>query len=69
MEEFVHAEVNSYDAIIDGSGNPIFEAGNVSPVSIMDIVNDNDNSIYYIIKGPARGYPAPPDVPPSRALV
>jgi len=33
-----------------GSGNPIFEAGNVSPMSIMDIVNDNDNSIYYIIK-------------------
>ena len=30
--------------------NPIFEAGNVSPMSIMDIVNDNDNSIYYIIK-------------------
>ena len=28
MEEFVRAEVNSYDAIIDGSGNPIFEAGN-----------------------------------------
>ena len=50
MEEFVRAEVNSYDAIIDATGNPIFEAGNVSPVSIMDIVNDNDNSIYYIIK-------------------
>ena len=50
MEEFVHAEVNSYDAIIDASGNPIFEAGNVSPVSIMDIVNNDDNSIYYIIK-------------------
>jgi len=50
MEEFVRAEVNSYDAIIDGSGNPIFEAGNVSPMSIMDIVNDNDNSIYYIYK-------------------
>ena len=50
MEEFVHAEVNSYDAIIDGSGNPIFEAGNVSPMSIMDIVNNDDNSIYYIIK-------------------
>ena len=27
MEEFVHAEVNSYDAIIDAHGNPIFEAG------------------------------------------
>jgi len=50
MEEFVRAEVNSYDAIIDGSGNPIFEAGNVSPMSIMDIVNNDDNSIYYIIK-------------------
>ena len=50
MEEFVRAEVNSYDAIIDAHGNPIFEAGNVSPVSIMDIVNNDDNSIYYIVK-------------------
>ena len=50
MEEFVHAEVNSYDAIIDAHGNPIFEAGNVTPMSIMDIVNNNDNSIYYIVK-------------------
>ena len=49
IEEFVPAEVNSYAAIIDGSGNPIFEAGNVSPVSIMDIVNDSDNSIYFFI--------------------
>ena len=46
----VHAEVNSYDAIIDAHGNPIFEAGNVTPMSIMDIVNNNDNSIYYIVK-------------------
>ena len=50
MEEFVHAEVNSYDAIIDSKGEPIFETGNVTPMSIMDIVNDNDNSIYYIVK-------------------
>ena len=50
MEEFVTAEVNSYDAIINGDGEPIFETGNVSPISIMDIVNDNDNSIYYIVK-------------------
>lgn len=50
MEEFIHAEVNSYDAIIDSKGNPIFETGNVSPISIMDIVNNNDNSIYYIVK-------------------
>ncbi len=50
MEEFIHAEVNSYDAIIDSNGEPMFETGNVTPFSIMDIVNDNDNSIYYIVK-------------------
>ena len=50
MEEFVHAEVNSYDAIIDSNGEPMFETGNVSPISIMDIVNEADNSIYYILK-------------------
>ncbi len=50
MEEFIHAEVNSYDAIIDSNGEPMFETGNVTPNSIMDIVNDNDNSIYWIVK-------------------
>lgn len=50
MEEFVHAEVNSYDAIIDSHGEPLFETGNVTPMSIMDIVNNQDNSIYYILK-------------------
>ena len=50
MEEFVKGEVNSYDAIIDGNGEPMFETGNVTPGSIMDIVNNNDNSIFYIRK-------------------
>ena len=50
MEEFVCAEVNSYDAIIDSHGEPLFETGNVTPMSIMDIVNNQDNSIYYILK-------------------
>ncbi|MBD5161665.1 MAG: ATP-grasp domain-containing protein [Oscillibacter sp.] len=50
MEEFIHAEVNSYDAIIDSHGEPIFETGNVTPVSVMDVVNENDNCIYYIVK-------------------
>ncbi|MBE5776636.1 MAG: ATP-grasp domain-containing protein [Clostridiales bacterium] len=49
MEEFITAEVNSYDAIIDSKGEPIFETGNVTPNSIMDVVNNNDNSIYYIV--------------------
>ena len=50
MEEFIHAEVNSYDAVIDSNGEPMFETGNVTPMSIMDIVNNEDNSIYYIVK-------------------
>ena len=49
MEEFVEAEVNSYDAIINSHGEPVFETGNVTPMSIMDIVNTNGNSIYYIV--------------------
>ncbi len=50
MEEFINAEINSYDAIIDSKGEPIFETGNVTPDSIMDIVNNQDNSLYYILK-------------------
>ncbi len=50
MEEFVDGEVNSYDAIIDSNGEPMFETGNVTPTSIMDIVNNNDNSLFYILK-------------------
>ncbi len=50
MEEFINAEINSYDAIIDSKGEPIFESGNVTPFSLMDVVNNKDNSVYYIVK-------------------
>lgn len=50
MEEFINGEVCSYDAIIDSKGEPLFETGNITPMSIMDIVNNDDNSIYYIVK-------------------
>ena len=50
MEEFINAEVNSYDAIIDADGEPMFETGNVTPNSLMDVVNNMDNSIYYIVQ-------------------
>ena len=49
MEEYINGEVNSYDAIIDSQGNPLFETGNVTPWSLMDVVNNADNSIYYIL--------------------
>ena len=50
MEEFITAEVTSYDAIIDSNGKPIFEASNVTPLSLMDVVNNSGDSIYYIQK-------------------
>ena len=49
MEEFVNGYVRTYDAIIDSKGEPVFESGNVTPNSLMDVVNDNDNSLYYIV--------------------
>lgn len=50
MEEFIDGEVNSYDAIIDSRGNPVFETGNITPNSVMDIVNNADNCLFYIVK-------------------
>lgn len=52
MEEYIDGVVNSYDAIIDGKGNPVFETGLVELGSLMDIVNDNDNSCYYYLNNP-----------------
>ena len=50
MEEFVNGMVNSYDAIIDSNGEIMFETGNVCIGSIMDIVNERQNSLFYIQK-------------------
>ena len=50
MEEFIRGEIVSYDAIYDSKGAPIFETGNVTPIPVMDIVNNNDNSFFYIVR-------------------
>lgn len=50
MEEFIQAEVNSYDAVIGADGEPMFETGNVTPCSLMDVVNEGGNSVFYIVK-------------------
>ena len=52
MEEFIDAEVNTYDAIVDGDGNPVFETGNVTVNDLMGVVNNNDNSVFYIVNEP-----------------
>ena len=50
MEEFVKGHVETFDAIIDAQGRPIFESGNVTPHSLMDVVNNGEESIYYIVR-------------------
>ena len=50
MEEFVPGEIYSYDAIMNSKGKPIFETGNHTPISIMDSVNNHDDSVFYIEK-------------------
>ncbi len=50
MEEFIDAEINSYDAIYDSNGDPLFEAGNCTPISIMDSVNEGLDAKFYIEK-------------------
>ena len=50
MEEFVNGEVRTYDAIIDSKGEPVFESGNVTCDSLMDVVNEAKDSLFYIVK-------------------
>ncbi len=50
MEEFVNGYVQTYDAILDSKGQPLFESGNVTPHSLMDIVNAGEDSMYYLVK-------------------
>ena len=50
MEEFVNGEVRTFDAIINSKGEPIFESGNVTCDSLMDVVNEAKESLFYIVK-------------------
>jgi len=50
MEEFVNGYVQTYDGIVDSKGEMLFESGNITPHSLMDIVNDNGDSVYYLVK-------------------
>ena len=50
MEEFVNGYVQTYDGIVDSQGNMLFESGNITPHSLMDIVNNNGDSVYYLVK-------------------
>lgn len=50
MEEMVKGVVCTYDAIIGSQGQPLFESGNVTPLSLMDVVNEKGEALYYLHK-------------------
>lgn len=50
MEEMVKGYVCTYDGIVGSQGQILFETGNVTPLSLMDVVNDGGDSLYYIVK-------------------
>ena len=52
MEEYIDGVVQTYDAIVDGKGNPVFETGNVTVDSCMDTVNSGGNFAFYILNNP-----------------
>ena len=50
VEPYIDGTICSYDAIINSKGEPVFESGNVTPVSIMEIVNRQSDAYFYIEK-------------------
>lgn len=52
MEEYIDGVVQTYDAIVDDKGNPVFETGNVTVDSCMDTVNSGGNFAFYILNEP-----------------
>ena len=50
IEEFITGDICSYDAIVNASGQPLFESMTVWPPSIMDIVNKHLDLSYYVDK-------------------
>ena len=50
MEEMVKGTVCTYDAIVGSKGQILFESGNVTVRSLMDVVNENSESLMYLEK-------------------
>lgn len=56
MEEFVPGEVTTFDGVCNSRGEVLFSASHISPCSIMDMVNEGNDCLYYVNKK------VPPDV-------
>lgn len=49
LEQFVDGEICSYDAVVGPAGEPLYETGNITLVSVMDVVNEKTESVYMIV--------------------
>ena len=49
IERFVKGQIYSYDALLGMEGQPLYETGNITTVSVMDVVNEKTESIYMIV--------------------
>lgn len=49
MEPFVKGEICSYDAIIGEGGTFLLETGNITPISIVDAVNEQQDVYFYMV--------------------
>jgi hypothetical protein len=49
LEQYIKGEVCSYDALIGSQGQYLYETGNLTTVSVMDVVNEKIESIYMIV--------------------
>ena len=49
LEQYVNGEICSYDALIGAEGEPLYETGNITRVSVMDVVNEKTESVYMIV--------------------
>lgn len=50
MEEYIVGDIESYDAIVNSKGEPLFESSIVFPPSIMDVVNEGLDISCYVRK-------------------
>lgn len=50
MEEYIYGDITSFDGICDSNSNVVFCDNEIFPPSIMDIVNDNLETSYYVNK-------------------
>ena len=49
LEQYVFGTICSYDALVNSRGEPLYETGNITPFSLIDVVNEELDSVYMIV--------------------